>query len=116
MLKAVIVDDEQKSRESLKILIEDFCENVEVVNLSSGVSEALEATASFNPDIVFLDIRMNKETGFDFLKMVNKIEFEVIFTTAYSEYALEAIKFSALDYLMKPINISQLQEAVAKVE
>lgn len=116
MLKVLIVDDENKSRESLKMIIEEFCANVEVVGLASSVKEALTEVELKNPDVVFLDIRMNKETGFDFLSKCKKINFEVVFTTAYSEYAIDAIKFSALDYLLKPINVNQLKEAVAKAE
>lgn len=116
MLRALLVDDENKSRESLKILLEDFCENVEVVGMASSVKEALELFEKSNPDVVFLDIRINKETGFDFLSQVKYHDFQVIFTTAYSEYAIDAIKFSALDYLLKPINIEQLREAIAKAE
>ena len=116
MLKALIVDDELKSRENLKIMIEDFCDNVEVVALASTVTEALALNEIHNPEIVFLDIQMNRETGFDFLNKVNKINFEVIFTTAYSEYAIEAIKFSAIDYLLKPIDIEELKASIIKVE
>jgi two-component system LytT family response regulator len=116
MLKALLVDDENKSRESLKILIEDFCSGVEVVAMASSVDEALAALTTASPDIVFLDIRMNKETGFDFLNRCSKIDFQVIFTTAYSEYAIDAIKFSALDYLLKPINIEDLKSAIAKAQ
>ncbi len=116
MLKALLVDDENKSRESLKILIEDFCSGVEVVAMASTVDEALTALNTTSPNIVFLDIRMNKETGFDFLNRCNKIDFQVVFTTAYSEYAIDAIKFSALDYLLKPINIEDLKNAIAKAE
>jgi len=116
MLKALIIDDENKSRESLKILIEDFCDDVEVVSLAASVEEALNAVDIYSPDIVFLDIRMNKETGFDFLNKSKNINFEVIFTTAFSEYAIEAIKFSALDYLLKPINVDRLKESIAKAK
>lgn len=116
MLRALLVDDESKSRESLKILIEDFCEGVEVVGMASSVDEALASVEADAPNIVFLDIRMNKETGFDFLNKCKKINFQVIFTTAYSEYALDAIKFSALDYLLKPVNIEELKQAIAKAE
>lgn len=116
MIRCIIVDDEQKSRESLKILLEDFCENVTICALCQNVTEGLQAIAQHQPDVVFLDIQMQRETGFDLLTQLNSINFEVIFTTAHSEYAIKAFKFSAIDYLLKPIDIEDLQNAVAKVE
>ena len=113
-LKALIVDDERKSRESLKVLINDYCQDVEVVGVASNVEEAVDLVDIHEPDIVFLDIQMNAETGFDLLKKVAPVNFEVVFTTAYSEYAIEAIKFSALDYLLKPIDIEELKQAIKK--
>jgi len=116
MLKCLIVDDERKSRESLKILVDDFCENIRVVALCQNVAEALLAIDEHKPHVVFLDIQMQGETGFDLLEKLKKIEFEIIFTTAYSEYAIKAFKFSAIDYLLKPIDIEELKKSVSKVE
>jgi len=116
MLNCIIVDDELKSRESLKILIEDFCEGVTVKALSQNVSEAIEAIELHKPDVVFLDIQLQRETGFDLLTQLKNIDFEVIFTTAFSEYAIKAFKYSAIDYLLKPIDIGELKLALAKVE
>lgn len=116
MLKAVIVDDELKSRESLRILIEDFCEGVEVVALCQNVAEAIDAIRKNSPDIVFLDIQLQRETGFDLLEKIPNIAFSVIFTTAYAEYAIRAFKYSAIDYLLKPIDITDLQDAIKKVK
>lgn len=116
MLKAIIIDDELKSRESLRILIEDFCDNVTVAASCQNVSEGLAAIEKFKPDVIFLDIQMQRETGFDLLNKVKEISFEVIFTTAYSEYAIKAFKFSAIDYLLKPIDIEELKAALVKVE
>jgi len=115
MLKSVIVDDEQKSRESLKILIEDFCEGVEVKALCQNVAEAIEAIEQFKPAVVFLDIQLQRETGFDLLTKIKTVDFDVIFTTAYSEYAIKAFKFAAIDYLLKPIDIQELKSAIEKV-
>jgi two-component system LytT family response regulator len=115
-MKCIIIDDERKSRENLRILIEDFCENCSVVALCQNVAEAIKAIEEHKPDIAFLDIQMQGETGFDFLEQLKKIDFEVIFTTAYSEYAIKAFKFAAIDYLLKPINIEELQKALSKVE
>src|SRR5690349_8587336 len=116
MLKSIIVDDELKSRESLKKMLAAFCQDVEVLETCQNVAEVVKAIEELKPDIVFLDIQMQGETGFDLLSTLEDIDFEVIFTTAYSEYALKAIKFSAIDYLLKPIDIEDLQKAVAKVE
>lgn len=116
MLSCIIVDDELKSRESLKILVEDFCQGIEVKALCQDVGEALEAIKTYNPDVVFLDIHLQRETGFDLLTRLKDFDFEVIFTTAYSEYAIKAFKFSAIDYLLKPIDIEELKASIAKVE
>jgi two-component system LytT family response regulator len=115
-MRSIIVDDELKSRESLKILLEDFCDNVEVKALCQNVEEGIEAISVHKPDVVFLDIQMQRETGFDLLAKIKNIDFEVIFTTAYSEYAIKAFKFSAIDYLLKPIDIEELKRALSKVE
>jgi two-component system LytT family response regulator len=116
MLKAIIIDDELKSRESLRILIEDFCQGVEVAALCQNVTQGISAIEKIKPDVIFLDIQMQRETGFDLLTKIKEINFEVIFTTAYSEYAIKAFKFSAIDYLLKPIDIEELKAALLKVE
>lgn len=116
MLKSIIVDDEFKSGESLKILIEDFCDDVEVSAICSTVDEGIAAIAAHQPDVVFLDIQMQRETGFDLLERLKEVKFEVIFTTAHSEYALKAIKFSAIDYLLKPIDLEELKASLSKVK
>jgi len=116
MIRGIIVDDELKSRESLKILLEDFCEGVEVVALCQNVDEAIEAIQRLHPDVVFLDIQLQRETGFDLLTRLKHFDFNVIFTTAYSEYAIKAFKFSAIDYLLKPIDIEELKRSLSKLE
>jgi len=116
MVKCVIVDDELKSRESIKILLEEFCQNAQVCATCQNVKEAIAAIQEHSPDVVFLDIQMQRETGFDLLEQLKNIEFEVVFTTAYSEYAIKAFKFSAIDYLLKPVDIGELQRALEKVE
>jgi two-component system, LytTR family, response regulator len=115
MLSSIIVDDEPKSLESLKILLEEFVPMVSVVAACRNVRDAIEAIRVNKPDIVFLDIQMQSETGFDLLAKIHQIDFEVVFVTAYSEYAIKAIKFSAIDYLLKPIDIDELQAAVMKI-
>ncbi len=116
MLKAIIVDDEAKARENLQLLLQDFVKGVEVVALCQNIAEAVEAVAVHAPQVVFLDIQLQRETGFDLLTKLKEVNFEVIFTTAYTEYAIKAFKFSAIDYLLKPIDIDELIKAVGKVE
>lgn len=115
MLKSIIVDDEAKSGESLRILVEDFCEGVQVCAICKTVDEGMEAIRVHQPDVVFLDIQMQRETGFDLLERLPQISFDVIFTTAHSEYAIKAFRFSAIDYLLKPIDIEELKGSLAKV-
>lgn len=116
MISAIIVDDEQKGRESLKLLINEYCPKVEILTQCSNVSDAYNSIIKMNPDLVFLDIQMKDETGFDLLKKFDKVNFEVIITTAHSNYAITAIKYSAIDYLLKPIDVVELQDAVARVD
>ena len=116
MIRSIIVDDEPKSRESLKILLTDFCGNVEVLATCQNVAEGIEAIGQFKPDVVFLDIQMQRETGFDLLSKIKPVNFEVVFTTAHSEFAIKAFKFSAIDYLLKPVDIEELKKALEKVE
>lgn len=112
----MIVDDELKSRESLSIILQDFFSNVQVVGLCQNVTEAMVHVKEKQPDVVFLDIQMQRETGFDLLTSLQQINFEVVFTTAHSEYAIKAFKFSAIDYLLKPIDLDELRRAIEKIE
>jgi two-component system LytT family response regulator len=113
---SIIIDDELKSRENLKKMILTFSEGVEVAATCQNVAQGLEAIGKTRPDIVFLDVQMQGETGFDLLTQIKTIDFEVIFTTAHAEFAIKAIKFSAIDYLLKPIDVGELQNAIAKVK
>jgi two-component system LytT family response regulator len=115
MIRSIIVDDELKSRESLKKILLTFCDDVEVLATCQNVVEAIGAIDQLKPDVVFLDVQMQGETGFDLLAKISTIDFDVIFTTAHSEYAIKAIKFSAIDYLLKPIDVDELQKALEKV-
>ena len=114
-MKAIIVEDEPKSAENLQILVQDFCQEVEVMALCPTIASALDAIRKHNPALVFLDINLGQESGFDLFAHFKKAPFAVIFTTAYSEYAIKAFKFSALDYLLKPIDIEELRLAVKRV-
>jgi two-component system, LytTR family, response regulator len=114
MIKALIVDDEQSSIDLLKWLIGEFCPDISLVESARTVNEAMPLIISFKPDIVFLDIQMPHKTGFDLLTGIDHWNFEVIFTTAYNEFAIQAIRFSALDYLLKPIDETELRKAVER--
>ena len=116
MLKAIIVDDESRARKILASFLTDYCEQVEIVAQVEDVPQGVKAIKNFKPDIVFLDIEMPGYNGFQLLDFFDEIQFEIVFTTAYSEFALKAFQVSAIDYLLKPIQIDQLINAVNKVE
>jgi two-component system LytT family response regulator len=113
-LKTVLIDDEEKIREVLAIKIKKHCPNVEVISKVGNVPDAYKVITEQKPDLIFLDIQMPGESGFDLLSKFEKINFQIIFATGYNEYALDALKVSAVDYLLKPIRNSDLVEAVAK--
>jgi len=116
MLTAVIVEDEKRSRDTLAGLLKLYCKNVEVVAEADGVQSGIKAIKKRKPDVVFLDIQMPDGSGFKMLELIDNIDFDVIFTTAYDQFAIKAIKFSALDYLLKPIFPEDLIKAVKKAE
>lgn len=114
MKKALIIDDEQRTRELIAKMIESFDLGIEAIPGGENVKSGLEAIASIQPDLVFLDIQMPDGTGFDLLKAVPEKNFEVIFITAHEEFAIKAIKFSALDYILKPVDPEELRAAVER--
>ncbi len=114
MTRVVIIDDEVNARDSLKQLLDIYCPDVTVVGDAGSVSSGIECIHTNNPDLVFLDIKMPDGTGFDLLKRIKKINFKVIFVTAYEEFAIKAFKFNAIDYLTKPLEPEELVNAVAK--
>jgi two-component system LytT family response regulator len=116
MIKAILIEDELRSLKLLGNLIVEYCPQVKITGTATSVDEAFQLVQKNEPDVIFLDIEMQRETGFDLLRKFSEIPFEIIFTTAFEHYALKAIKFSALDYLLKPIDIEELKQAVAKVE
>lgn len=116
MIQAVIIDDEEISLKGLSEKIKKYCPAVQVLKLFSKADEALKEIKELNPDVVFLDIEMPKMNGFNFLKNCSPFNFEVIFTTAYSEYAIEALRISALDFLQKPIDAKELIAAIQRLE
>jgi two-component system LytT family response regulator len=116
MIKALLVDDEVNNLESLSFLLENDCDNVEVLCKARSASEARKCLERNTPDVIFLDIEMPGENGFDFLSSLSERPFKVIFVTAYNQYALQAIKANALDYLLKPVKIEELQAVVEKLK
>ena len=116
MITAIIVDDEPKGISTLRRFLANYCPLVDVLADARNASEAKKLILSLHPQIIFLDIEMPYGSGFDLLRMLPGLEAEVIFITAFDRYALDAFRYSALDYLLKPVNIAQLKDAVSKAE
>ena len=115
MIKAIIVDDEPYCCEALATLLSRYCPEVKVITICHNGASALKAIHEDQPDLLFLDIEMPLMNGFELLGKLRGINFELVFTTSYDQYAIKAIRFSALDYLLKPIDREELQKAVQKV-
>jgi len=113
-MKAILIDDEISNLENLRALLQKHCPQVNILATAQNVNDAVDAIEKHWPDLVFLDIQMGEHTGFDVLKLLPKRNFEVIFVTAYDHYGIQAVKFAALDYLLKPVDIDELITAVNK--
>jgi two-component system, LytTR family, response regulator len=116
MIKAIIIDDEIHCLETLSLLLKEYCLNVQLLEQCRSAKKGLEAIEKLKPDLVFLDIEMPAMNGFEMLEQFIEIPFAIIFTTSYDQYAIKAIRFSALDYLLKPIDPNELMSAVKKVQ
>lgn len=114
-IKAVIIDDEPNNIENLESIVSRYAEDVHIEATAMDAEAGIAAIKGCQPDLVFLDIQMPEQSGFDLLNAFPEINFEVIFITAYDRYGIQAIKFSALDYLLKPINIDEFKLALTKV-
>jgi len=114
-LRTIVVDDEKPSREALATYLRDFCPDVEVVAECDSVKSAYKSILRHQPQLLFLDIEMPNGNGFDLLQLFKNPGFKVIFVTAFSDYAIRAFRFSAVDYLLKPVKVDELIEAVEKV-
>jgi two-component system LytT family response regulator len=112
--RVIIVDDEDGARESLSDLLEKYVPNVKIVAKAESSASAYEKIGKYKPDLVFLDIEMPFGNGFDLLERMQPVDFNIIFVTAYDHYAIKAIKFSALDYLLKPVDLDELRSAVER--
>ena len=115
-MRAVLIDDEISNLENLGALLDKHCPQVTITSTAQTVAAAVDAIVKYSPDLVFLDIQMGEQTGFDVLRLLPERNFEVIFVTAYDHYGIQAVKFAALDYLLKPIDIEELTIAVNKAK
>lgn len=114
-ITCIIVDDEGQNQQVLAKMIDQFCPTVQVVGIAASVNEAVDLIEKHKPHIVFLDVEMPEGNGFTLFDKIDNPEFDVIFTTAHADYAIKAIKFAAMDYLLKPINLIELRTAIEKV-
>ncbi|MBK8969789.1 MAG: LytTR family DNA-binding domain-containing protein [Saprospiraceae bacterium] len=114
-LKALIIDDEKKAREVLQLQLEYHIPEITHIRKAAGADEASDLLAHYRPDIVFLDIKMPQKDGFAWLKSLDTYDFQVVFTTAYDQYAIQAIRFSAFDYLLKPVDAEELRNTMDRL-
>src|SRR5580692_8150925 len=113
-IRAVIIDDEQNNIDNLSILLQQHCPQVELIATAMNASDGEKIILQHDPELVFLDIQMPDRTGFDLLRSLKTYFFEVIFVTAFDQYGIQAVRFAAVDYLLKPIHIDDLKEAVQR--
>jgi two-component system LytT family response regulator len=114
MITAVLIDDEQHAIDRLKVLLDPYHDKIRISGTFTTVDEATEGIRELSPDVVFLDVQIHDKTGFDVLREIGEINFSLIFTTAFEHYAVQAFKFSALDYLLKPIGQDDFDKAIQK--
>lgn len=114
-VRAIIIDDEQNNLDNLGFLVNTYCPEVTVLGTAPNVDKGLLLIADTKPDLLFLDIQMPGKSGFDLLKALPDRDMEIVFVTAHDQYGIQAIKFSAIDYLLKPVDVSELKAAVGKV-
>jgi two-component system LytT family response regulator len=116
MLRTIIIDDEAPVREMLARLVKKFCPQVQLVGEAYSVASGLKAIRELNPGLLLLDIKLEDGTGFDILRQLGNIDFKIIFITAYEKYAVQAFKFAAIDFILKPVNPEELADAVMRAE
>tara|TARA_Y100000782_G_scaffold115139_1_gene154903 strand:- start:2497 stop:3213 length:717 start_codon:yes stop_codon:yes gene_type:complete len=114
-IRCVIIDDEPRAIQNLEIILKQYCTDVEIVGKAFNVGDGIKIIEGNNPDAAFLDIQLASGTSFDILKQIDHSELQIIFVTAYSEYALDAFKAAATDYIMKPIDVEAVEEAIRRV-
>lgn len=115
-MRAILIDDEKNNLDNLRQLLQAYCPAVEIIATAMNAADGKKLIHECKPDLVFLDIQMPKKTGFELLRDLDQYTFEVIFVTAYDQFAIQAVRFAAVDYLLKPVNIEELQAAVGRAE
>ncbi|MET0464620.1 MAG: LytTR family DNA-binding domain-containing protein [Chitinophagaceae bacterium] len=116
MIKCILVDDEKNALEMMEWLLKTYCPQVEIVGMCNSAEEGIAAIHATKPDVVFLDIEMPKMNGFDMLEQFDKLFFDVVFCTAYDQFAIKAFKYAALNYLLKPVDPDDLKATIARIE
>lgn len=114
MISCIIVDDEPRNVDVLSKLVTDFCKEIKVTGSASSVDEAFTLIKEKKPDLVFLDIEMPGKNAFDLIDLLSPVQFEIVFVTAFEQYAIKAFRYSAIDYLLKPVDITELRETIEK--
>jgi two-component system LytT family response regulator len=116
MIKAIVIDDEVKARDTILNMLQVYCPDVNVIATAGSVKQGIEVLQNNKPELLLLDIKMADGTGFDLLRKIKEVDFLVIFITAFEEFAIRAIKFSAIDYILKPLDPDELVSAIAKAK
>jgi two-component system, LytTR family, response regulator len=116
MIRCVLIDDESNSLEMMEWLLKTYCPQVKIEAMCNAASKGIEAINKYKPDLVFLDIEMPHMNGFDMLEQFDKLSFDVVFCTAYDQFAIKAFKYSALNYLLKPVDPEDLKETIRRIE
>jgi two-component system LytT family response regulator len=116
MIRCILIDDENNSLEMMEWLLKTYCPQVSIEAMCNSSEKGIEAIRKFKPDVVFLDIEMPHMNGFDMLEQFDKLFFDVVFCTAYDQFAIRAFKYSALNYLLKPVDPADLQETIRRLE
>jgi len=115
-MNVVIIDDERKARQALIQMLADYCPSVKVIAEAEGVEKGIDVINNTRPDLILLDIKMKDGSGFDLIKKLTDVKSKIIFVTAYNEYAIKAFKFSAIDYLLKPVDPDDLKASILRVQ
>lgn len=116
MIRCILIDDERNALEMMEWLLKTYCPQVDIVDLCNSAQQGIEAIHAHKPDVIFLDIEMPRMNGFDMLEQFDKLFFDVVFCTAYDQFAIKAFKYSALNYLLKPVDPDDLKATVARIE